>query len=113
MSKPVRTQIFFQMPPRNVIMQAISITLCSTSTSDMSLSSSIELVDNLFINYSNNNIDEMKSQFAEMSWYGRDGIAKFVCRLKPDDLCKYNHYLVSHFKLIDLFIHETLFSPFM
>ena len=55
----------------------------------------------------------MKSQFAEMSWYGRDGIAKFVCRLKPDDLCKYYHYLVSYFKLIDLFIHETLFSPFM
>ena len=87
--------------------------LRSTSSSDMSSSSSSELLDNLFINYSNNNIEEMKSQFADMSWYGHDGLAKFVCRLKPDDLCKYYHYLVSHYKLIALFIHETLFSPFM
>ena len=87
--------------------------LRSTSSSDMSLSSSSELVDNLFINYSNNNIDEMKSQFADMSWYGRDGLAKFVCRLKPDDLCKYYHYFASHYSLIDSCIHETLYFPFM
>ena len=87
--------------------------LRSTSSSDMSSSSSSELLDNLFINYSNNNIDEMKSQFADMSWYGHDGLAKFVCRLKPDDLCKYSHYIVSHYKLIALFIHEMLFFAFI
>jgi len=83
--------------------------LRSTSSSDMSSSSSSELLDNLFINYSNNNIDEMKRQFADMSWYGHKGLAKFVCRLKPDDLCKYYHYLVSLFKLIDLLFMTRCF----
>ena len=60
-----------------------------------------------FSYYAEKNVVEMKKQFNQLSWYGRAGLAKYVCKLKPQDLCKYFvSFFISDFLSLD---HKLIF----
>ena len=60
-----------------------------------------------FSSYAEKNVVEMKKQFDQLSWYGSAGLAKYVCKLKPQDLCKYSFsFFISDFLLL---VHQLIF----